>query len=204
MNNKLLDKDFIKQIKILGRKWKKSPKNICINKEQIKKWDELIEEWSEDESVPLVIRKSGNNRGKEIKHKKTGRTIIMTDNSFSHWIFYQVRNEKICPKLINIKNLLYKDEIPFVFIIPKKDKNKYDRKTPLGKYAISREGFKLCHIEPVGIQKRENVKEMNIDILKEHFKKLAKPSNMFVVPSVLGGLGEIKEFIEEQKNNPHF
>ena len=40
---------------------------------------------------------------------------------------------------------------------------------------------------------------MEIEIIEEHFMKLANPRNMFLVPLEIGGLGEIQEFINEQK-----
>ena len=41
--------------------------------------------------------------------------------------------------------------------------------------------------------------EMKIEVIEEHFMKLANPRNMFLVPLEIGGLGEIQEFIDEQR-----
>ena len=41
--------------------------------------------------------------------------------------------------------------------------------------------------------------ELDILAIKEHFKKLASPYNMFVLPKEIGDLGEIQIFIDEQR-----
>ena len=67
------------------------------------------------------------------------------------------------------------------------------------KFSLNKEGWKLCHIEPIGLNDKTPVEEIDIKRLEEHFIKLASPGNMFVVPLEIGGIGEIQEFISEQK-----
>lgn len=61
------------------------------------------------------------------------------------------------------------------------------------------EGWKLCHIDSVGFNTNKKINELDINDIKEHFKKFMDPNNMFLLPKEIGDLGEIKEFIEEQK-----
>lgn len=192
-----LEDKFLLQIEQLGTLWKTSSNNPKVPDLLISKWDDLIEKWANDSSLPLVVRKSGKNRGKIINHKSK-RKIIMTDNSFSHWIYYQLLENNKVPSIKDIRKMLKEDTIPFVYIIPSKEKNKYDKKTQLGKYSLNKKDFKLCHKTAVGMHNKQEISKINIDELKTHFLNLAKPSNMFVIPSCIGGLGEIREFINQQ------
>lgn len=45
----------------------------------------------------------------------------------------------------------------------------------------------------------KKIEEIGIKTIIEHFKNYINPKNMFVLPKELGGLEEVKEFINEQK-----
>ena len=68
---------------------------------------------------------------------------------------------------------------------------------PLGTFRLPE--WRLCHIEPVGFNTNKTIEELSIIDIKEHFKKYASPSNMFVLPKEIGDLGEIQIFIDEQR-----
>ena len=57
-------------------------------------------------------------------------------------------------------------------------------------------GWKVAHIDPVGLVKRADVTTIEESVLREHFRKLMKPSNMFVIPLKYAGLGELPEFCQ--------
>lgn len=76
-----------------------------------------------------------------------------------------------------------------------KNKGKYTR--PLGGFYLP--DWKVCHIDPVGFNSNKSIEELDIVAIKEHFKKLASPYNMFVLPKEIGDLGEIQIFIDEQR-----
>lgn len=61
------------------------------------------------------------------------------------------------------------------------------------------QGWKLCHIEPIGFNSSKSINEIDIHSIEEHFRKYANPYNMFVLPKEIGDLGEIQVFIDEQK-----
>ena len=56
-----------------------------------------------------------------------------------------------------------------------------------------------CHIEPVGKNSRKNIADLDINEIIKYFERYANPMNMFILPKEIGGLGEIQEFIDEQK-----
>ena len=49
--------DIRQKIKEIGILWRNSPHNPLIDSEVVKKWENLIEEWVADETMPLIIRK---------------------------------------------------------------------------------------------------------------------------------------------------
>lgn len=199
-NNRSIDlvgNDIRNKIRELGRIWKSSDSNPTINEDIKLQWEKLIYEWENDKNLPLVVRKGSGIRGSEIVHN-TGRKIIITDNSFSQWIYSNVLDE-ITYSLNDIKNMLQNDEIPMSFAIKKEERSKVKYKKTLGKYSINDRGWKLCHIEYVGLKTKTPISSININELENHFIKLANPKNMFILPLEIGNLGEIQEFIDEQK-----
>ena len=197
MENELVGSEIREKIREIGRLWRQSRKNPAISNTVTEKWDRLVEEWKDDRDMPLVVRKSTGIRGGEIRHN-TGRLVIISDNSFPQWVYYHVMFGKIYTK-DEMKAFLRQDEIPFSFATKKTEMDKVVHKKTLGKFSLNKEGWKLCHIEPIGLNDKTPVEEIDIKRLEEHFIKLASPGNMFVVPLEIGGIGEIQEFISEQK-----
>lgn len=187
------------KIKELGQLWKDSDNRLRVSSDVLKKWDNLISEWIEDKTMPLIIRK-GTNRGQELTHS-TGRIIIISDNTFALWVYRNVLDGNTFT-LSELKEKLVNNEIPMVYALSKGDKQKAKYTKTLGKDALSNtsERWKLCHIKPVGINSRKSICDLDINDVIEYFKRYANPMNMFVLPKEIGGLGEIQEFIDEQKN----
>lgn len=103
--------------------------------------------------------------------------------------------------LLELKNKLNNNEIPIVYALTKEDKKKAIYTRTLGKDALSDANtkWKLCHIEPVGMNSRKNIADLDINEIIKYFERYANPMNMFILPKGIGGLGEIQEFIDEQK-----
>ena len=88
-----------------------------------------------------------------------------------------------------------------VYALTKEDKKKAKYTKILGKDALSNANakWKLCHIEPVGLNNRKNIVDLDINEIVKYFMRYANPMNMFILPKEIGGLGEIQEFIDEQR-----
>lgn len=187
--------DIRQKIKEIGVLWRNSPHNPSIDNEVLRKWDNLIEEWVEDKTMPLIIRKETSKRGQAFTHP-CGREIIISDNTVAIWVFSNVLKGNIFT-LNDIKELLHNNELPMVFIATNeiKEKGKYTK--PLGRHSLL--NWKLCHIQPVGFNTNTSIEDLDIYEIKEHFRKYVNPNNMFVLPKEIGYLGEIDVFIEEQK-----
>lgn len=161
-------------------------------------WKKMISSWIEDDSLPLFIRKSSLLRGQIIEHA-TGRFLIPVDNSPAQWAFSLALSGET-PTIQDIRRKLAMDQIPIAMAMPAEEKKIAQLKCPLsGSYKLNSKGWKLGHIEGVGLNKRTPIAEQPIENLKQHFKKLMSPNNMFLMPLELAGLAEIPIVIEEMK-----
>ena len=187
--------DIRQKIKEIGILWRNSPHNPLIDSEVVKKWENLIEEWVADETMPLIIRKETSKRGQAFNHP-CGREIIVSDNTVAIWVLSNVLKGKVFT-LSDIKELLQDNELPMVFMATKEIKAKAKYTKSLGSYALS--NWKVCHIQPVGFNTNTSIEDLEISDIEDHFRKYVNPNNMFLLPKEIGYLGEIDVFIKEQK-----
>jgi hypothetical protein len=181
----------------MGREWAHTPERPRISVDIKKCWDELLSAWSKSD-VPLVIRKSGGVRGVALLHN-SGRELIVADNSPAQWAFAQAYAGRTYD-LDDVRQLLAKDEIPFAFATRTAEKVQMKYRRTLAPHDnVNKCGWKLCHIEEIGLSTRIPLVELPLDTLIWHFRLLVSPSNHFVVPLHWSGLGEVDEFIAEIK-----
>ena len=183
------------KIREIGKLWYTSPNRKKFSEPSSAYWKKLIHEWANDETLPLVVRKETKRRGESIKHP-SGREVIFSDNSFATWVVCNVLNN-ILYSLDEIKIMLQKDEIPFMYISTKELKEKAKYKKALG--ANDTIGWRLCHKKAIGFNKKDKIESMDIELIKQHFYNYANPENIFLLPIEIGFLGELQEFIDEQK-----
>lgn len=192
----LVSAEIRQKIKEIAVLWKKSKSNPKTSEDVIKAWNKVILEWVEDESLPLVVRRSKDKRGHVYTHS-TGRKIIVSDNTAATWVMYNVLNGKTLT-LDNIKDILKRKELPIAFAFKKEEIDGATYTKTQGKYALPY--WNVCHIDPVGLKTRGEIKDMDIESLKNHFKKFLSPGNMFIVPKSIAGLGEVQDFIDIQQD----
>ena len=130
-----LPNDVTQTIKQLGKLWYASPLRPRISTKTIKKWNELLKSWLIAQDIPIIIRKSGGMRGGVIRHKSSGREIIISDNSPAQWVCYLVL-QNIVPTLNDIRSYLRNDKLPISFAIKKSEKDKIKYKCTLGKNSV--------------------------------------------------------------------
>lgn len=190
--------DIRNKIKEIGLLWKSSENRLKVSMDVLYSWERLISEWVKDESMPLIIRKSSQ-RGQEIIHS-SGRKVIISDNTFALWVYRNVLDGKTFD-ILELKNKLNNNEVPMVYALTKEDRKKVKYTKILGKDALSNAEvkWKLCHIEPVGLNSHKNIVDLDVNEIIKYFKRYANPMNMFILPKEIGGLGEIQEFIDEQR-----
>ena len=192
----LVGEEIRKKIREIGKLWKESPNNPKASVDIINSWNNVILEWVKDKEMPLIIRRPKDKRGHLYTHE-TGRKIIISDNTPATWVMYNVLHEPPLPLRI-IRELLEKKEIPVALAFTALEKEGAIHTRIQGKFALS--DWKVCHIEKIGLnQSGVAIEHIDINLLEEHFEKFLSPKNMFLVPKSISGLGEVQEFIDEQR-----
>ncbi len=199
-----LPTDLDGELRRLASLWAKHPIRPRIQPTIATHWDDLIASWAADDSLPLLIRKRerGVARGEVIIHD-TGRELVLTDNSPA-WCSYLGAFSERLPSLSDIRSALMEDAIPVTMVVDREmvARARY-RCCTVGEPSPNTCGWKVCHKREVGLGGRRPVKHRPLNDLKTHFRDFLSPSNMFLVPLLLGGLGELTEFIEAISHEPH-
>lgn len=190
-----LPENIIELIEKTGKAWKEFNKSNLFDKKTLKHWHKLVQEWSNTSNLPLIVRNSRVPRGSVVQHV-SGRELIFCDNSPAKWVAEKVF-EKEKPSLTDIKIFLQKDEIPFKFAPIKGEQDKAKYKC-ISKKQLNKSGWKLCHIEGVGLKNQKNIINQDLETIKRKFILLFDPNNFFILPKQIGGLGEIQWFIDSQ------
>lgn len=191
-----LPDDLRKHVLDLACAWINHPSRLRVSKETIEHWDHLIETWIAADDLPLFVRKSDGNRGSLLTHH-TGRPLVPTDNSPAHWV-YALALGDVRPTLDSIRCMLKADQIPIAMILDAKKGEKAAAKFKCTKQPVNLNtfGWKICHVDKVGLNVKTALEAIPLDILKQHFRRTMTPHNMFLVPKVWSGLGEMPEMIE--------
>jgi hypothetical protein len=184
----------------LGRFWAEHPKRPRPKRDAREHWEKLIVAWAKDGSLPLYVRKGTDNRGSIVRHKSQ-RLLIQTDNSPARWAFVLAcKGDK--PSFEEVKNMVRRDRIPIAMVFSRREKRKARYRCTLRELqqdCPNSAGWKVAHINRVGLKISGSPKELDIQTLKDHFVKLMTPSNMFVVPKDYAGLAELPEFCHQIK-----
>jgi hypothetical protein len=177
----------------LGDVWGRAPERPRIAESVRVAWDAMIEGWIESD-LPLIVRKASGVRGAELRHE-TGRRLVVSDNSPAQWAFARAF-EGATYDVDGVRLLLERDEIPVALATKSAEKSmmKYKR-TLTARDNVNQRGWKLCHIESVGLSTRVPLEVISLEQLHGHFRRFLAPSNHFLVPLRWGGLGEVPEFI---------
>jgi hypothetical protein len=162
--------------------WAASPLRPRVKPDVAHAWDALLHEWIHTPTLPLFVRKDSARRGPALTHS-SGRTLVACDNSPAVWAF-TLALEGTCPTLAEVAVLAANGGIPLEFAELERFRAFYTA------------GWKLAHVDGVGLRTRTPLEKLPLDTLKEHLRRLLSPSNHFVVPKVWAGLGEIPEVIE--------
>jgi hypothetical protein len=195
---KPLPDDLDGELVRLASLWAKHSARPRLDATVAQHWDELIMSWSVEPSLPLLIRKSerGFARGQVIQHE-SGRQIVLTDNSPASWS-YMLAFAKARPSLKDIRAYLEQDKVPVAMVVTRemREQAKYTCSFLVTVANPNQLGWQVCHRREVALRGRRSVKQRDITDLKSHFRDFLAPSNMFLVPLVLGGLGELRHLID--------
>jgi len=186
----------------VGKHWAESDLRPRLDHQTKEHWDKLVNDWAESD-LPLAIRKSGGIRGELIFHS-SGRKLVLADNSPAHWAFSRAYGGSNY-SLSEVEAFLGRDLIPFAYATTASEKNKMAFKCTLSVVDnVNKSGWKLCHSHPIGLKTKVRVEDISIELLKQHFCSLLMPSNHFLVPLTLGGIGEVTEIIDEVRRTDNY
>lgn len=143
--------------------------------------------------MPLYIRKSKGNRGSVLEHE-SGRTLVPVDNSTAHWAIATALRGT-CPTLADVARMIEGDEIPVAMALGKDERLRARYTCNRNQVNLNTLGWKVCHIRPVGLRSRGDIRTMSLTDLKQHFVDYVSPANMFLVPKIWSGLGEMPEMV---------
>jgi hypothetical protein len=176
----------------LAEAWASSDVRPKIAADVAAHWDALIDQWVATKDLPLFVRRWGRGeaRGQVIKHM-TGRSLVPSDNTLANWVFIRsYAGEK--PSIVDIRNLVKRREFPVALALKAAER-------PLAEFRGLRGGFenpndlgwRVCHKHAVGIRQRGALRELPMAEIERHFRHFLSPSNMFLVPKAIAGLGEL-------------
>jgi len=194
-NDEKVNKEIENRIQDIANFWKNSRSCPKIKREVAKHWDNLLNDWVADKSLPLYIRKKQSEKilyGQPVKHI-SGRIIVLTDNYPALWSYISAFEEKK-PSIEDIKLKIERDEIPIAMGI-KKGEQRVKFKCTMKRDS----NWRYCHIDGIkfeNLKKKQAVSEISIEKIEKHFKLFLAPSNMFVLPKAWGTLGECNAFIK--------
>lgn len=191
----VLPSDLSAIVDSFGQAWAKSPSRPFPPASAVAHWSELLAAWATADDLPLFVRKHSNNRGSIIAHS-TGRALVPCDNSPAHWAYVMASNGE-CPSLQDIRALLAKDAIPVAMIQKAIEKpSALYHCTLARRFNVNEFGWKLAHIQGVGLNNRTHISALPFERLTTHFLSLMSPANMFVVPLAWAGIAEIEAVIQ--------
>lgn len=193
-----LPADLASAVECLASLWATHPDRPRIEAAVIGNWEKLITDWIGDKQLPLLIRKSGNGglRGEKSCHKSC-RGLVRADNSPAWWSCALAFSGK-CPSISDIHDLFERDQIPFALTLTQQEKAHSTYKCTskiLRRNNPNKLGWKVCHRTAIGLSSNNSIEQMPIENLEKHFRQFISPSNMFLIPKKLGGLGELPQFI---------
>jgi hypothetical protein len=188
--------EICRALRELGRQWAADPARPVISNPTLQAWGRLIDEWVADETLPLLIRKFNRNRGSPLR-SAFGRQLVPTDNSPAQWAF-AVAYDGVCPTVGEVPDMLSSARIPvaMAFSAGEEKAGAVYRGLRGRCPGTADAGWKLAHLEPVGLGRRGPLEEFEREALEQHFRLLMSPANMLVVPAAWAGLSEVEEFLD--------
>ena len=179
------------QARALAQAWLGHPSCPRIEPSVAAEWGELIAAWLGAPELPLYVRKARGNKGSLLTHE-SGRQIVPVDNSPAQWAYWEAAHGR-CPSLADVHELMERDKIPVAFALSAAEGKAARYRCGLAAHPLNAFGWKLCHIDPVALGHRGDVRAAPLELIESHFRRQISPANLFVVPKVWAGLGELPE-----------
>lgn len=189
-------------VRNLAQGWLDDPARPRLTHESAAVWRGLVDEWVTGRlDLPLPIRGGATGRRGSLKTLR-GLEVVFVDNSPAQWIFARSADEGWTPSTDELAAAV-RSEMPVAFTLTKNELKGARFTVPLSRVASTMSlGFSLHHIEPVSV-KRTRPEKLMAKELRESARRLLDPTNMFVLPKSLAGLGELPAFINVMRTEHH-
>ncbi|MDB6031972.1 MAG: hypothetical protein JWM16_2310 [Verrucomicrobiales bacterium] len=194
---KELPANILAAVEVLAKSYLQSFIRPKLTVDVLNHWDSLVDCWA-DSDLPLFIRKQSLDIGMILNHAESSRKLAPCDNSPAHWAVITAFARGTQVTLQDIRTAIDAHEIPVTMAMSNAEIQSSAMKGVLAKCRgvnAGEYGWKVDHIQEIGLRQRRRVQELPIENLKHHFKLLMKPSNMVLVPSQLKGLGDLPGFL---------
>jgi len=188
-----VDGGLTAQLYAVAKAWCDSPSRPRPGDEVIRAWEQLIADWASSEDLPLLVRRAvrGMAMGSVTVHE-SGRSLVPCDNSPAQWVFCLAMRGMV-PSLEEVRSLLESDQVPVSMVRTKQQRVDSIHKCTLSgspEWNLNTLGWKLAHIDKVGLGTRRPIESVPMNKITDHFKRFLSPSNMFVVPLSSAGFAE--------------
>ena len=171
----------------------RSPHCLRFVEESVRtRWKKLLDEWELAQDIPLLVRKGSGRRGSVVVHE-SGRELVLCDNSPAQW-GCSLAVAGMTPSIAQVRESFERDAIPVAMALGREERKQAQYQCPLREYSVNLHGWKLCHIEPVGMNVRRRLERIPIAKVQAAFRNFLDPANYFLLAKPLGGLGEVKAF----------
>ena len=188
----------------LASHWRESPTRPQITGHDALVWHGLIQDWIEDRTMPLLIRRPRYGRGREVAHP-SGRILVPTDDTPAMYLL-SLAMEHRRPSPGGLQKVLEAGRLPVASSLTE-DERKQARYTgtleEMDAPNLHELGYSVCHISQVGLRRVPLQERTEVELVA-HTLLFLSPVNMFVVPKEYEGLGELPEFIEEMDDARSF
>jgi hypothetical protein len=179
---------------VAAKGWYEDPCRPRVSANVADHWTMLLDQWVASPEMPLFVRKARDNRGHMLRHN-SGRSIVPTDNGPAHWSMTLALGG-VMPTLSDVRAIIERDEIPVAMAFKRSEKDgakfRCTRAMIDGPNAC---GWKVAHIEDVGLGYTGSLDQLPIADIAAHFVRFLSPANMFLVPKEYAGVAECPEFI---------
>lgn len=180
----------------LATEWVADSSRPRVRADVLEHWRDLIRQWVTQPGAPLLVRTRGS-RGAVITHT-SGRLLVPTDNSPANWALASALLGRR-PGIEHVRADLEEGRLPIAMVLKAAERASATYRGVLREHAdppnLNTLGWKVAHIAKVGLEDAA-VESVPIASLLEHFERFMNPANMFLVPKLYAGLGEVPEFLE--------
>lgn len=177
--------------------WFSHPARPRLDRESADLWTQLVDWWIVESEHPLPIRSRSTGRRGSVSNL-AGRRVVFVDNSPAQWIFARAVVDSWRPTREELDTALSERQMPVAQILRQVERALAEWTTTLATApSTGTLGWRLHHIDPVATGRP--IERWSVDDVTDHARRFLNPSNMFVLPAELKGLGEVPAFIEAMR-----